>query len=383
MTRVGSTPSTERVSQRRRRHRPARIALFVSGLGLSVLLGGCEPPQAPVELPIKSVKTILLESQAGDRIRYFSGRVAASNTAVLSFPVGGTVSKISVNAGDRVKRGQPLATIDSRNLALEVEGAKADLLKAQSALNEQSSTLRRNQELLRKGFIGRAVVEQSEAAVAAAQSDVAFRQSQLARSRLKLDDTVMTAPFAGVIGERFVQPNEEIAAGAKVMTLLGEDRLEIVISVPEIAIARVAPGMPANATFGALPDQTFAGKVREIGRVAGAGNVYPVKVALDNSPEVLRAGMTAEVGLITPGLAGESEGLLVPVAAVRPGEAPQRGSVFLFDEGVARMVPVSILSVRDNDAVISGVEPGSRVIVAGVAFLSDGQRVKLMTPAPP
>jgi len=375
-----ATPGTHGAKRHRPAH-PTPLAHFFACLGLATLLAACEPPPPAVETPVKAVKTLVLERQAGDRIRVFSGRVSASDTAVLSFPVGGTVAKIPVNAGDKVKRGQPLATIDSRNLALEVEGAKADLLKAQAALSDHSSTLRRNQELQQKGFIGRAVVEQSEAAVAAARSDVAFRQSQLARSRLKLEDTTMTAPFAGIIGERFVQPNEEIGAGTKIMTLLGEDRLEIEISVPEIAIAQVAPGMAAKVRFGALPGQTFAGQVSEIGRVAGAGNVYPIKIALSDPPEVLRAGMTAEVGLVTPGLEGESEGLLVPVAAFRPGDAPQQGSVFLFDDGVARRVPVSVLSVRDNDAVITGVEPGSRVIIAGVAFLTDGQRVKLMTPA--
>ena len=358
----------------------ARAARMISCLAVALSLSGCEQAVEKVETPIKSVKTLVVEAHAGSRIRYFSGRVAASNTAVLSFPVGGTLSKIAVNAGDKVKRGQLLASIDSRTLALEVDAARADLAKAQSVLTEQSSALQRNEELLGKGFIGRAAVEQSEAAVAAAQSDVAFRQSQLSRSRLKLGDTRMTAPFSGVIGERFVQPNEEIAAGTKVMTLLGEDQLEIEISVPEIAIARIAPGLPATVTFGALPDQTFSGKVGEIGRVAGAGNVYPVKIALDESPEVLRAGMTAEVGLITPGGAGEQEGLLIPIAALRPSETPRQGQVFVFDEGVARMVPVTVLSVRDNDAVVSGIESGSRVIVAGVAFLSDGQRIKLMTP---
>ena len=144
-------------------------------------------------------------------------------------------------------------------------------------------------------------------------------------------------------------------------------------------------GRPCSSTPSSTPKNDVSkrcGAVVVAGGVAGVGNVYPIKITLDESPEVLRAGMTAEVGLITPGGAGENEGLLVPVAAFRPGDAPQRGSVFLFDEGVVRMVPVSVLSVRDNDAVITGVEPGSRVIVAGVAFLTDGQRVKLMTPAP-
>ena len=325
---------------------------------------------------------MIVEARAGERLRRFSGRVAAATTAELSFPVGGTVSKISVNAGDRVERGQLLATIDSRPLALEVEGARADLHKAESVLAQRSSTLRRNEELLAKGFIGEASIEQSRADVATARSDVAYRKSRLDRASLSLQDTRMLAPFAGVIGERHVQANEEVGAGKAVLSLLGEDRFEVDVSVPEIAIAQLSVGMPAGIVFGALPQERFDGKVREIGRVAGAGNVYPVKIALDRAPRHLRAGMTAEVSIAAAGPAEESEGFLVPVSALKPGSEPGKGDVFVFDSdaGIARMTPVRILSVRDNDAVIAGLEPGQRVVVAGVAFLSDGQAVRLMTP---
>ena len=68
------------------------------------------------------------------------------------------------------------------------------------------------------------------------------------------------------------------------------------------------------------------------------------------------------------------------MSALKPGSEPGKGDVFVFDSdaGIARMTPVRILSVRDNDAVVTGLEPGHRVIVAGVAFLSDGQAVRLM-----
>jgi len=354
----------------------------VAGCLLGVLLAACDKPVDAPPPSVKSVKTMLLEERAGERVRHFTGRVAASNTALLSFAVSGTVSRIAVKAGDQVKRGQLLAVIDARPLELEVEGARADLRKAESALEQRSSTLRRNRELLARGFIGEAGLEQSQTEVAAAQSDVSYRKSRLERALLSLRDSRIEAPFAGVIGERFVQPNEEVAAGTPVLSLLGEDQFEVEVSVPEIAIAQIVVGMEARIGFGALADRQYRGAVREIGRVAGAGNVYPVKVALEEAPDKLRAGMTADVGLISGGPAEEREGLLVPVSALKPGEAQGQGHVFVFDEasGTARMRPVRILSVRDNDAVISGVDAGARVIVAGVAFLSDGQPVKPMTP---
>lgn len=363
------------------RQGPGSLSFIVATV---LFLGGCEQPAPPEEMPVKSVKTITVDAPAGERIRYFSGRVAASSSALLSFPVSGTVERIAVNAGDRVKRGQLLASIDARSLALEVESAKADLRKAQALLTQSSNTLRRNEELRKSGFVGEAAVEQSVADVAAARSDVAFRKSRLDKAVVALGDARLEAPFAGVIGERFVQPNEEVAAGAPVLSLLGEDKLDVEVSVPEIAIAGFAAGMQAIVTFSALPDQRFRGKVREIGRVAGAGNVYPVKIALETAPRKLRAGMTAEVALVAKDVAGRENGFRVPVSALRPGDTPEQGHVFVFDDaaGVAREIPVRVVSVRENDVVISGVEAGDVVIVAGVAFLSDGQRVRRMTSPP-
>ncbi|MCB1926486.1 MAG: efflux RND transporter periplasmic adaptor subunit [Rhodocyclaceae bacterium] len=360
------------------RARPSRMsALLVMGLAL---LNACSEPPPPAEPAIRSVKTMIVEARAGERLRRFSGRVAAATTAVLSFPVAGTVSRIAVKAGDTVKRGQVLASIDSRPLELEVEGTRADLRKAESVLEQRSGVLRRNEELLAKGFIGEASIEQSRADVSAARSDVAYRKSRLDRATLSLQDTRMVAPFDGVIGERLVQANEEVGAGKPVLSVLGEDRFEVEVSVPEVAIAQLAVGMPAKVVIGALPELLFDGSVREIGRVAGAGNVYPVKVALADPPSQLRAGMTAEVSIAASGSDEEREGFLVPVSALKPGSEPGKGDVFVFDSdaGIARMTPVRILSVRDNDAVVTGLEPGHRVIVAGVAFLSDGQAVRLM-----
>ncbi|MBX3607633.1 MAG: efflux RND transporter periplasmic adaptor subunit [Piscinibacter sp.] len=341
---------------------------------------GCKPPAAAPAPVVKSVKTVKVEARSGDRVAHFSGRVAAAETAVLSFPMPGTVEAVTVRPGDKVRRGQVLARLDVRPLQLELDAATADLRKAESGLTQRSNTLARNRDLFRKGFIGEAAIEQSEADVAAARSDVAYRHSRREKAELTLADTRMAAPFAGVIGEQFVHANEEVGAGSRIVSLLGEDQLQVEVSVPETAIARVRPGMPARVTFDALPGQDFDGTVREIGRLAGAGNVYPVKVALPRTPERLRSGMAAEVALAYPGESGEPEGFLVPVSALRPGEAKGQGHVFVVDpqRGAARMVPVEVLSVRDNDAVLKGLQPGQQVIVAGVSFLTEGQPVKLM-----
>ncbi len=356
-------------------------------IAFALLATGCEEPAAPAKPLTKTVKIQTVSQQADDPVRHFTGRVAAANSAVLSFPVSGKIYRILVNTGDRVNRGQLLAAVDARPQELEVEGAQADLRKAESTYVLRSNTLRRNKELLARGFIGDAAVEQSEADVAAAQSDVNYRKSRLERAMLSLRDTKMNAPFSGVIGERFVQPNEEVGAGTRIMSLLGEDQLEVEISVPEIAIADITVGTEAVVRFAAMPTETFRGTVHEIGRVAGAGNVYPLKVALVSPPPSLRTGMTADVGLSIKGKTEPENGggLLVPVSALKPGEAQGQGHVFVYDggSGTAKMTPVHILSVRDNDAVVSGVEAGAQVIVAGVAFLSDGQAVRPMAPGAP
>ena len=137
-------------------------------------------------------------------------------------------------------------------------------------------------------------------------------------------------------------------------------------------------GMPAISKFNVLPGLEVEGRVTEISRVAGAGNVFPVKVRLINPPSKLRAGMSGDVAITTLS-DGQEFGLLIPLSAVTATENLKGGYVFVFDpsSSTLKKVVIETNTARTNFIGVNGVNAGDLVVSAGVSFLSEGQKVKI------
>ena len=158
--------------------------------------------------------------------------------------------------------------------------------------------------------------------------------------------------------------------------------MEVRISVPESNIRDLHLGLPARIRFPTLENAQTEGRVSEIGTAAEVANAFPVKVALTEEEVKVLPGMTAEVSLL---LGGEENGssFLVPISAISPGAEPRHGYVFVFEaeSGTVKRTPVKGQGVRDNRIIITdGLVAGDIIAVAGVSFLQDGQKVKLLEP---
>ncbi|MFT6557963.1 efflux RND transporter periplasmic adaptor subunit [Sneathiella sp.] len=346
----------------------------------SFLLGACDEPATNKSEPIRAVKLFDVSQNAGRNERIFSGKIIAANTANLSFPLAGTVKSISVNIGDKIEKGQILATLDPVPFELDVEAAEAELGKARSAAAEKEEDFKRNKQLFEKGWVSKAALEQAQYALETALSEVNFKTTRLNQAKRARADAVLTAPYQGVVAEKFAEPNEEVGGGKQILSLDAEGALEVSISVPENVISNLNMGMVATAKFGALPGETVRGRVTEISRVAGVGNVFPVKVSLIEPPSALRAGMSGEVSLVTQNAPGE-HGFLIPLTAISASENLKDSFVYIFDPASQTLSrrPVIPETVRGNLIAVKGVDAGDLVVSAGVSFLSDGQKVKRIT----
>jgi RND family efflux transporter MFP subunit len=160
-----------------------------------------------------------------------------------------------------------------------------------------------------------------------------------------------------------------------------EGAMQVVLSVPETAIRNLNLGLPASVSFPSDNVAAQEGRVSEIGTVASEANAFTVKVTLTDPPESLRPGMTAEATMLL-GAEETQTSFLLPFSAIAPGEEPGRGYVFVFDplsSSVTKTAVVGGGGVRDDSVLISeGLQAGDIVAVAGVSFLRDGQKVKLM-----
>ena len=180
----------------------------------------------------------------------------------------------------------------------------------------------------------------------------------------------------------------KVSGGQRVFEMdSGESGLRVEVQMPETLIAQVDQGDAVEVAFPSTrsdAERSYPGVVSEVGTRAGAGNAFPVRADLLESPPRLRPGMTAEVRFSLPGTDEDDvaavPGVMIPMAAAL-AEADDRFSVFVYDRESSTVSKRSIQpgGVRDNDlAVIEGLEEGEIIATAGVTFLRDGQTVRLL-----
>jgi len=211
-------------------------------------------------------------------------------------------------------------------------------------------------------------------------------QWEVARAKLQRTETLLqyariTAPFAGVITARFVDPGAFIPAAtagtstqsAALVTLMDFSRLRVQVFVPEAEVPFITNGVPVRVTLEELPGRTFSGSVTRFSYALDeATKTMLTEIELPNPDGDLRPGMYASVRLEVE---HKPEALLLPADAVVTEKAGT--FVFLAVDGKAKKTPVRIgFSDGVNVEVTTGVEPGQPVILARKQSLSDGQAVR-------
>lgn len=359
-----------------------RLFGFILLTGAFGLLSACDgEPEATAPERVRSIKPYYVSEPAGGEVRRVSGTIAAAKTSALSFAVSGKVATVTVNPGDRVKAGQVLATLDPKRFDLNVRAEKSQLSSARASYADKKAELDRQRQLFKKGWVAKAAIDRAVAAFDAAAGDLNLARSRVGSVEKDRADTVLRAPFDGVIATRDVEPFEEITAGKMLFLINSEAALEVDVSVPDNIVSRISVGTPVTVKVSTVPGCGCTGRITEVGTSSGSANTVAVKAALLLQRPGLLPGMSAEVSISLSG-GNRTNGYLVPLTAIAPGDKAAQGYVFKFDvkSKTVRRVPVTGgQGVSDNFvAVAEGVGPGDVLAAAGVSFLRDGQRVKLL-----
>jgi RND family efflux transporter MFP subunit len=361
--------------------------MFYRRLGVSLLapvaiaLSACEGEPREVVEKIRAIKTVTVAERGSGQLNRFPGLIEAVDTSVISFEVAGNTREVNVNVGDRVTEGQIIATLDESQYQLNVELAEAEVGRAKAVLAEKQNEYDRQNTLYKKEWVSKAAFDQAVAARDSAANGLAYANSKLNLALRDKDKTLLQAPFDGVIAAKYAEPYQEVARGEKIFEIYIEGAMEVVLNVPETKIGEIYQGLPAEVSFPAENIEALAGRVSEVGSVASTANAFPVKVVLANPPPGVLPGMTAEASLVL-GSEGSDSSFLVPFSAIAPGDDPGRGYIFVFDSATStvRRTPVKGKGVRDDRVMINeGLEAGDVIAIAGVSFLRDGQKVKLMS----
>ena len=356
-----------------------KIQLFVLN---TLLLAGCGSKELNEEA-IRPVFYQQVEKTTAQNMRSFSGVIRASNEARLSFKVGGMIEQIDVDMGDTVKRGIIIARLDNTDYRINYNKAEAGLKSAEAQLAAAKSAFVRVENLYVNNNVSLNDYEKAKMQFKAAESMVKTALSQVEAARNQLDYTVLRAPFDGVVSSVMAKENEMAGAGYPVVVLAAVNNLEIKTAVPENVIGQVNHGTEATLRFSAFPENTFRGVITEVRPGIPNASAYPVIVQLTESNARLFPGMTGTVDLLVNGDGPAENSVVVAVDAV--GHDQTGDFVYVAakssEKGIyiaeKRNVILGKLRV-DGYEISGGLNRDEKVITAGLSFLYDGRKVKLL-----
>lgn len=336
------------------------IRCFVLAVSASLALAGCQVKEektgGPSPVRVKVMKVALSEQKTSGR---FSGTVEEAAGTPLSFSVMGTVNAVSFRLGDRVEKGQLLASLDATSVRSSYDAAKAALVQAEDAY-------RRMKELHGKGSL-------PEIKWVEVQSKLQQARSMEEMARKNLKDCKLYAPFSGVIADKSVEVGQNVIPGMAVGKLLGVSRLKVKISMPESEIASVSLHQKAEIVVPALGSRRFSGMVSEKGIMADPfSRSYEVNIDVADAGGDLMPGMVAEVRL-----AGADGGtaVIVPARIVQLDEK-NRSFVWIDNNGVAEKRVISCGDFAGDGVVItSGLKVEDRIIVEGQQKVCNGTKI--------
>ena len=355
----------------------------------------------PKPLLVTTAIARAVATNGGDRtVLNASGYVTARREATVSSKVTGKVTEVHIEEGVAVKQGQLLARLDDTNAQASVQLARAQLAAAGAGLEETRVRLKEAElELQRQTMLKKtqaaapAEFDRAESAAAAWRARLAQQQSErtVAERNLTLweqqaDDTIIRAPFAGIVTSKNAQPGEMISPMSSggftrtgICTLVDMESLEIEIDVNESYINRVAPGQPVEATLDAYATWKIPCKVIAIIPTADRQkSTVRVRVGFDQLDPRILPQMAVKVAFreaaATPA-ATVSRGVTVPKSAVRSQDG--RDVVYVIRGGRAERRAVSVSGSAPNNEVElqTGVSAGEKVAVEAPAALADGAAV--------
>jgi len=351
----------------------ARWAVRVA-MGAGVLAMAACSRQAPVQEPVRSVKLLTVGATDLNARNEYAAEIRARIESRLGFRVAGKLIQRQAEAGQRVQAGQVLAQIDPQDYQLAAQAAQAQLAAAQTQRDLSQAELRRFEGLRAQNFISSVELERREAAFKAADASLAQARAQAQAQTNQAAYARLQATTSGVVTGVEAEVGQVVTAGQPVVRLAHDGPRDAVFAVPEQAVMAFKPGQAMQAVLTST-GQVLKGHVREVGASADpVTRTFTIKLALDAS-EKLPLGATVNVQ------AGSLKGAQAPVIKLPTSALRQEGAgtaVWVLDETAmtVRSQPVQVGTVDGNQVVIaSGLQPGQKVVAAGVHVLTAGQKV--------
>ena len=349
--------------------KPSTIKIFLSVvvtalLALIVLMKIMKPDRKDLPsvteaaMPVSTLSVRLTDTKD---IVYLPALIEANVNAVLSAEKAGRITILKADRGDRIKKGQLLMQIDDRIW-------QANLKQANIAAEDAQKNYERFKKLQESGAIADSEYEST-------RKTYIQSEAMATEANINIEQCRVVSPITGIINDRFVEAGEYVQPGSPVFQVVDKATLKVVMQIPEKDIYAINVGETLTFTVQPLRDRTFEGNVSFVASQAdGRNNAFRTEITVDNSDDILRPGMIAQVEF----LRGINHNMVsLPMSAVLPSKGDH--IVYLAKNGQAVRRKVMIDSItRERALIFQGLEAGELVITEGNRTLNDGQRIEII-----
>jgi membrane fusion protein (multidrug efflux system) len=364
-----------------------RHSSLLLALALAFGLAGCGPStgaqgEEQAAKPEEAVAEVTVTKVARESISLtlqISGTIAAvpNRDAKVSAQVPGRIAELLANEGDVVEEGHVLARIESEPQRDQERQAQAALEQAKATLENAQLNQQRNETLFQRGIASRKELEDARTQVTVGEAALRQANAALQLARLQVQRTEIHSPLAGVVVKRFLSAGEQVdgTPAQPICEVADLAQVELFASVPGTYLASIHVGQTLPLVSDTFPGRQFQGKVVAISPVVDpATNVGVVRIRFDNPSRALLLGMflTSRVPLVT-----HPRALVVPIQALYRNEenAPQ---VYRVKGEEAEAVAVEPgIETKDKVELLSGVQEGDTVILAGGYGLPEKTKIKI------
>jgi HlyD family secretion protein len=380
----------ERAPVQRRKSGPSPVMLGIVAVLLIAGAGAAWYFWPDSRVPVHVV-TASVEGAAGSGSGLdASGYVVARRKATLSAKILGKVTEVNFEEGQRVKAGDVVARLDDSNYQAALRQAEAQSQQARTAFENSTPIYARYQTLKQQGAISSQLVDEQHMAYDSARTAYGVAQAQVALAQSNLRDTLVRAPFDGVVTVKVAQVGEVVAPSAAgggdtrtgIVTIVDMDSLEVQVDVAENYIERVEVGSQAVIHLEAYPELDIPGSVIAIIPTADQSKgTVQVRVAIKGKDRRILPQMAARVSFMTAPEKGATQAVArvaVPAAAVLV--QGKTGAVFVLKEdGTVEKRDVALgLKTPQSIVILSGLSSGDRLASDSLDKLHDGDRVKVI-----
>lgn len=413
----------------------ASLAIIVFGVGLLLSNKENNANAVPMQQPlIRPVKVMVLSGSTPQEIRTFPGMVQATREVNLAFRVGGPLVALDVKMGEHIQKGDVIGRIDARDFEInrlrlsaalkearaglnamkrgarseDIAGLKAQLTAARVRMDDAQRNFKRQKNLLADHVIAQAEYDNALAVFDTAKASVEVIKQELKKAhrgariediqaaeagiqRLQTDikaaenalrDISLVAPFTGYVDKMYVENFENVSPGQPIVTLLDFSSVEVRTAIPEDVVIRQGAIVDVTCSLNAFPGQPFSATVKEIGRKTDSANQsYPMTVSLAVRPGFApQPGMAATLEIKLNQVQDKGMHYQVPASAVAP-DPEGRSCVWKVDNQTMRVVRASVEVgdlYQETIQILSGLNEGDQVVIAGARFLQPDQEIRIL-----